>query len=190
MRSLTPLLILLTALLTGCALSPQQVGVTPDITLAQNAPNVRGSVSVNVIDERNSQVVGSRGGAYAKSSNLTLAPDFSDAIKVAAEKNLKQMGLEIDDQNPLITFNIYVDELNYRVPEGSYVTEVNLDAILRSEVQQGGKRFQGRYQAQSHHTVVKAPSEEKNEELINDVLNSALNRLFHDQALLKFLSAG
>lgn len=188
MRSLTSVFILCASLLAGCALSPQTVKVDPEITLATNAPHTQGSISVIVHDARTSPVVGSRGGAYPESSTLTLSTDFAERIQQAAERNLQKMGLEIDNQNPLISLNIYLDELNYVVPENSYVTKVNLDVTLRSEAIQGGTSFRGRYQTQSHHSLAKSPNEDKNQELINEVLNSALNRLFQDQGLLNFIS--
>ncbi|WP_426416061.1 YajG family lipoprotein [Aestuariirhabdus sp. LZHN29] len=184
-----PLLLIVALLTGGCALSPQTVELDPKITLAGEAPYVRGSASVTVFDERTNKVIGSRGGVYANSSNLTLADDFSTSVAREAERALQGMGLEIDHQNPLLIVNIYLDGLSYRVPDGNYVTQVDLSASLRTELQRGNQQFSGRYQAQSQHRVVKAPDDEKNQELINDVVNSALNRMFSDRSLLDFLAS-
>ncbi|MCL6415201.1 YajG family lipoprotein [Aestuariirhabdus sp. Z084] len=182
------ILILLSLLAGGCALSPQQVNLNPEITPAKEAPYLRGSVAVTVFDGRNNKVLGSRGGAYANSSKLTLANDFNESISREAERVLQSFGLEIDNQNPLLTFNIFLEELNYRVPDGSYVTQVDLDAGLRVEIIKGNRTYRGQYQAQSQHRVVSAPDEEKNEMLINEVVNSALSRMLSDRSLLDFLS--
>ncbi|RRJ83696.1 YajG family lipoprotein [Aestuariirhabdus litorea] len=182
------LLLLMSLLMAGCALSPQQVALSPKIDLPSGAPYARGSVSVTLFDERSNKVIGTRGGAYAKSSTLTLKDDFPRTLAREVERTLQSMGFEVDDQNPLIRFNLYLDRLSYQVPEGTYVSQVDLSAAVRAELLRGNQRFQGRYEAQSQNRVVSAPDEEKNSALINEVVNTALNRLFSDRSLLDFLA--
>ncbi|MGI0117140.1 YajG family lipoprotein [Zooshikella sp. RANM57] len=173
--------------MTGCVLSPQQIDVNPTITLPTRVPVVQRTVTVNVQDSRPTKVLGTRGGLYDKTSTITIHNDLTRAIKHAVEQGLLQMEMQVDNQNPSVKFNVYIEEMNYDTPDSNYVTQVNVSATVKAVVEIGFKRYTGRYQSSAKHRVVKAPSDVKNQEIINDLLNDGLSRMFNDQSLIRFM---
>ena len=75
-------------------------------------------------------------------------------------------------------------ELTYQSPkDGSYVTEANIKAVFRADVQNNGRRYSGRYSAALNQRFGMAPNEETNSKLVSDVLSDALTRVFKDQSI-------
>jgi len=80
-------------------------------------------------------------------------------------------------------------ELKYQSPkEGLYVTEATIGATFRIEVQNGGRRYTGRYGASLDQRFGMAPNEQTNTKLVSDVLSDALSRVFRDQNIGQVLS--
>ena len=72
-RSGMVLLAALTAALVGCAHSPQQLTVQPQINKPLNPVAQQQPVTVQVQDTRQSKILGTRGGIYPDSSNITIS---------------------------------------------------------------------------------------------------------------------
>ncbi|WP_252178960.1 YajG family lipoprotein [Endozoicomonas sp. 4G] len=181
-------LILLGALaLGGCALSPQEVDVTPKIAVEKPVEPLQGTVSVTVYDERLSRSLGHRGGVYSDTNDITTNDRLTLAIRSAVEMSLREMGLTVTESEDVPQFQVYLDDLEYKVPEGSYITQVDLKAKVRVRIIKDGQRFEGVYATEITERVPKAPSDEKNEELINQVLSDVLSRALADPKLTGFL---
>lgn len=175
--------------LAGCAMSPQAVQVNPSVSVAESARNsLNASVSVTVFDERLTPVIGYRGGVY-DSSVITARDNLPLALRSSVERGLREMGMSASSSSEAAQFQVYLDSLEYTVPEGSYVTKVEVKAKVRVVVLQSGRRFEGSYSSDISERVAKAPSDSKNEELINGVLSDVLERLFADSKLQEFLAS-
>lgn len=188
MRSRSLLLFALPLFLCACALSPQQVTIKP--TLKPESSNIGEgrTLSVEVVDERASDVIGSRGGMYKDTSLITLANDLPAAIRDAAVKQFQAMGFKVQSgPGASADIRIAVDTLSYSDPESSSVGfEVALESVLRVEARQNGDTYNGRYQVKTTKTYATVPGRERNEEMINETLSGALQRLFSDPKLLAF----
>lgn len=183
----TSLIILGALALGGCALSPQEVDVTPKIAVEKPVEPLQGTVSVTVYDERLSRSLGHRGGVYSSTNAITTNDRLTLAIRSAVELGLREMGLRVTESEDVPQFQVYLDDLEYKVPEGSYVTQVDLKAKVRVRVVKEGQRFEGAYSSEIGERVPKAPSDEKNEELVNKVLSDVLSRALDDPRLKGFL---
>ncbi|AMO57793.1 hypothetical protein GZ77_13110 [Endozoicomonas montiporae] len=173
--------------LGGCAMSPQSIQVNPSVTVAESVRNsLSSSVSVTVFDERLTPVIGFRGGVY-DSNEITARDNLPLALRSAVERGLREMGVSVVTSGEAPQFQVYLDSLEYRVPEGSYVTSVEVQTRIRVAVLHKGKRFEGSYSADISERVPKAPSDKKNEQLVNQVLSDVLERLFADQKLQSFM---
>jgi len=173
-------------LLTGCAHSPQQLDPTPKITGTINPVGQGQPVSVRVVDGRSSPTLGTRGGLYPETS----------AVIVPKEKVVPKLQAQVEAAVRLLGFtpspNAYnapqliltLADLKYQSPkEGLYVTEATIGATLRVEVQNGGRRYTGRYGASLNQRFGMAPNEQTNTKLVSDVLSDALSRAFRDQSI-------
>ena len=174
-------------MLTGCALSPQSIHVNPRVTVQESLKNSLDSrVSVTVFDERISPAIGYRGGVY-ESSVITMADNLALALRSSVERGLREAGVEVvTGDAPQL--QVYLDELEYHVPEGSYVTQVAVRAKIRAVVLSQGRRFEGTYSADVTERVARAPSERKNQELVDQVLSDVLTRLFNDGEFQGFMA--
>ncbi|WP_062262039.1 YajG family lipoprotein [Endozoicomonas arenosclerae] len=179
--------ILLGALaLGGCALSPQEVGVNPRVAVEKPVKQLQGTVSVTVYDERLSRSLGSRGGVYSSTNAITTNDRLTLAVRSAVELGLRELGLRVTESEEVPQFQVYLDDLEYQVPEGSYITQVDLKSKIRVRILNNGQRFEGTYSSEMTERVPKAPSDEKNEELIDKVLSDVLSRALADPRLLDF----
>jgi len=178
-------------LLTGCAHSPQQLDPTPKITGTINPVGQGQPVSVRVVDGRSSPTLGTRGGLYPETS----------AVIVPKEKVIPKLQAQVEAAVRLLGFtpspNAYnapqltltLADLKYQSPkEGLYVTEATIGATLRIEVQNGGRRYTGRYGASLNQRFGMAPNEQTNTKLVSEVLSDALSRVFRDQSIGQVLA--
>ncbi|OED50489.1 hypothetical protein ACH42_01095 [Endozoicomonas sp. (ex Bugula neritina AB1)] len=173
--------------LGGCAMSPQSISVNPKVELAESVKNTAdGSVSVTVFDERLSPVVGYRGGVY-EATAITTSDNLAVALRSVTEQSLQEMGMTATASHNIPQFQIYLDTLEYKVPDGSYVTQVDVKAKIRAVLFNGSERFEGSYSVDITERVAKAPSDKKNQELVDKVLGDVLGRLFADQKFQNFI---
>ncbi|PAV47781.1 hypothetical protein CK486_12045 [Pseudomonas sp. HAR-UPW-AIA-41] len=172
--------------LTGCALSPQQLEPQPLLNGPLVAVGQGQPVSVKVVDGRPSPVLGSRGGLYAETSNITVnGQTLLPRLQAQADAGVRLLGFTPTPNAynaPQITLTLA--ELTYQSPkDGSYVTEANIKAVFRADVQNNGRRYSGRYSASLNQRFGMAPNEETNSKLVSDVLSDALTRVFKDQSI-------
>ena len=174
-------------LLGGCAMSPQQVAVTPEVRLEVSEPVSTGVIGITVYDERPSSILGSRGGVYGETSMISTGEDFAVNIRAAAEKALQQIGLEVSSAQDVPQFQLYIDNFTYEVLD-SYFQDIEIKAAAHVVVTREGQRFTGRYSSDLNRRLMTAPSDKRNDEMVNQVLDDVLVRMFSDESLKAFLA--
>ena len=170
--------------LDGCAHSPQQLDPTPKITGTINPVGQGQPVSVRVVDGRPSATLGTRGGLYPETSAVIVPKEkVVPKLQAQAEAAVRLLGFTPSPNAynaPQLTLTLA--ELKYQSPkEGLYVTEATIGATFRIEVQNGGRRYTGRYGASLDQRFGMAPNEQTNTKLVSEVLSDALSRVFRDQ---------
>lgn len=187
-RLCLPLLLL--SLLAACAYSPQQITVRPALSVEGEAYGMGLPLEVLAEDARANPVLGTRGGVYDQTSTISIANDLNEAIVRSARSLLAAQGFQVNSRDPeRAVLRIVVDELTYDTGGEGVGHNVELLAVLRAEVVRGGESFSGRYQSRQQQRFVYAPSAERNEQLVNDVLGQTLERMFADPRLRAFLAA-
>jgi uncharacterized lipoprotein len=183
------LTLLILALLTACAYSPQQITINPSVAVDTQAYGNGRGVSVSVIDARSTQVIGSRGGAYKNTSLITITNSITEAIAKAAQASLVTQGFNVNSSDAEVaSLKISIEKLSYELPEQSVGKKVLLTAVLSLEASSGGKTYTGRYRTNSEKQTVVTPTMASNEKMINTLLSDTLERLFTDPKLKTFLS--
>lgn len=176
--------------LVGCAHSPQQLRPQPKLTSALVAVGQGQPVVVRVVDGRQSPVLGTRGGLYPETSAISVqGQDILPRLQAEAEAAVRLLGFT-PSQNaynaPQLTLTLA--ELKYQSPkEGSYVTEADISASIRADVQNSARRYSGRYGASLNQRFGMAPNQETNTKLVSDVLSDALTRAFKDPTIGQML---
>lgn len=173
-----------TLALAGCAHSPQQLDPSPKITETISPVGQGQPVVVRVVDGRPSTTLGTRGGLYPETSAVIVPKEkVIPKLQAQAEAAVRLLGFTPSanaGNAPQLTLTLA--ELKYQSPkEGLYVTEATIGATFRAEVQNGGRRYAGRYGASLNQRFGMAPNEQTNTKLVTDVLSDALTRTFRDQ---------
>lgn len=176
-------------LIVGCAqLSPQQIDFQPSIP-TEGLVSAQGTTSLMVVDQRPNQVIGIRGGAYAQTSTIVAKKPLVEVIESLAQQVIEKTGLEFSTAFPELEMIIKLDEL-------SYLTEDVKASIKRSTavakvsivVKKDNKTFENSYKTSQYIETLGYPKEVKNEELLNAVFDSVLERMFSDEAIETFLA--
>ncbi|WP_165671931.1 YajG family lipoprotein [Metapseudomonas otitidis] len=189
-RALLGLLAALSLTLVGCALSPQQLSPQPKLTGPLTPVGQGQPVVVRVADGRLSPVLGTRGGLYADTSNVTVqGQDILPRLQAEAEAAVRLLGFTPSPNAynaPQLTLTLA--ELKYQSPkEGLYVTEADISATFRVDVQNATRRYSGRYGASLNQRFGTAPNQETNTKLVSNVLSDALTRAFKDPTIGQLL---
>lgn len=176
--------------LVGCAHSPQQLNVQPQVQVPLNPVARNQPVTVVVQDTRPSKIMGTRGGIYPDSSSLTLSDKALPAIKLQVEQSLRQLGFVVVSEGTPNANRLTVNlaELTYRSPaEGAYVTQADIGATFAAEARAANQHYSGRYSASAQHRFGYAPNQATNTRLVSDVMSDALTRVFRDPAIVQIL---
>ena len=176
--------------LVGCAHSPQQISPQPKINSPLVAVGQGQPVVVRVVDGRPSPVLGTRGGLYPETSAISVSgQDVLPKLQAQAEAAVRLLGFTPTPNAynaPQLTLTLA--ELKYQSPkEGLYVTESDITATIRADVQNSSRRYSGRYGASLNQRFGMAPNQETNTKLVSDVLSDALTRAFKDPTIGKLL---
>lgn len=177
--------------LVGCAHSPQQLDPNPKLNGSINPVGQGQPVVVRVVDGRPSPTLGTRGGLYPETSAVIVpAAKVLPKLQAQTEAAVRLLGFtpSANAYNaPQLTLTLA--GLKYQSPkEGLYVTEANVGATLKIEVQNAGKRYNGRYGASLNQRFGMAPNEQTNTKLVSDVLSDALTRVFRDENIGRLLA--
>ena len=177
--------------LVGCAHSPQNLQPQPKLLAPLTAVGQGQPVVVRVVDGRQSPVLGTRGGLYPETSAISVeGKDVLPRLQAEAEAAVRLLGFTPSPNAynaPQLT--ITLADLKYQSPkEGAYVTEANISASIRADVQNSSRRYSGRYGASLNQRFGMAPNQETNTKLVSDVLSDALTRTFKDPTIGQLLS--
>lgn len=180
----------LAVVLSGCAHSPQQLNVTPSVTIPLSQVARQQPVAVTVQDSRSSPVMGTRGGLYPDSSNLTISNQAVPHLRQQVEQALGKLGFQVvaegtPNANSLV---VSLAELTYVSPkEGVYVTQADIGAAFSAEARSANQRYNGRYSASAQHRFGYAPNQATNTRLVTEVMSDALSRIFKDPEIIRIL---
>ena len=191
MRFLTTMMAtaLLTTLLSGCALSPQMINITP--TPEVTARNVGNNVAVAVTgtDQRSRPEFGTRGGVYGETSLIRAANNLTDTVADSVRKGLQQQGFNAYNPGTDATaLEVRVVEFSYVPESGSVVNKVEVRTELHSLARNAkGDEFRGVYRAGNTYEQPLTPTAKRNQMMLNEVVSRALGQLLADDKLLNFL---
>lgn len=179
-------------LVAGCAQSPHYLQADPQIS--QNFPRSGSgqSVTVNVVDGRESEVLGTRSGAAMSSAVISVeAHGLIPRLQAQAEAALSQMGFNPTPQTasgrPSLTLSL--EQLSYaQADDKPLVEKALLLARLRAEVTNGRSTYTGNYTAKREQSYAVKPDREANTRMVNDVLSRALDRTFNDPEVGRLLA--
>ncbi|EAR08019.1 YajG family lipoprotein [Reinekea blandensis] len=172
----------------GCAqLSPQQVRFSPSLETDQLITG-NGTASLIVEDKRADKVIGHRGGVYEDTSVIVPERPLTAVIEEMALQVMAQAGVEISTAFPDYDVAIQLDKLSYMTENrNASIKRTTAAAAISIRVRRDNTTFENGYSTTQYIETVGYPSEEKNEELLNNVFESVLQRMFSDPELDVFI---
>ncbi len=173
--------------LTACALSPQTVSIDPEFRLPQAlAVTTNTRFALTVTDKRKSPVLGQRGGVYKESAIIKTAGDITEKIRLNLTQLFEKTGFNID-KSAVTRMNIAIVELTYQGYGEHRINEVEVAAKISVTITSAAGNISKNFNASHKKEVLNAPSEEKNAELINDILSTVIQPVLSDKTLLEYI---
>lgn len=185
-------LILFLLAMTGCASSPHYLQAAPKVSSNLPESGSGQAVTLTVVDERESAILGSRSGAAMSTDTISLeSGDVLPELKAQAAYAMRQMGFtptdEADAQRPSLTLTL--KRLDYaRGDRQPLLGEAELEAVFEAEAKNEGESYVGRYTSRRNQSYALRPSLEENTQMINELLSDGLDRSFSDPALGQLLA--
>ncbi|MCB1615011.1 MAG: hypothetical protein KDI30_03255 [Pseudomonadales bacterium] len=175
--------------ISGCALSPQQIAIKPQIVVEPRDYGKQQQLIVETLDERSNDILGVRGGVYKDTSIIQLENAFSKAITREVIKALSSWGfdpIETSSQK-LPEFTLSVQSIDYETNDRTVANTITTTIKMALKVQWGKTAYAGNYSASRSRTFIKAPTEAANTRLINELSSAVLQEIFDDPELAAFL---
>lgn len=173
---------------SGCALSPQSVTLMPTADISRAPYGKQRFAVVEVLDQRPSEVLGTRGGIYKDSSEIKLTKEMLTPLVTSTENILGQLGFKVGraGADEPVAFTVIVADLVYTSPNKIYANKVNGAIELKLNVVDGGRTFSSSFKTNSTESFALVPSEEKNSVILNKMFSDTLEKLFNDPKLEGF----
>lgn len=180
-------------MLAGCA-SPHYLQPAPKRTVSVPLAGQGQTVIVTAVDERQSEVIGTRSGSAMSTSTIIVDPrQLSAALQAEAERAVRDMGFAPSAtgqaDSPRLTLTLA--QLGYeRGDSQALVDEAQLRAVLVAEAVNAGTTYTGTYTAtrSQQYAIGMRPSKKSNLAMIETLLADVLNRAFSDPELAQLLA--
>ncbi|WP_231759318.1 YajG family lipoprotein [Microbulbifer elongatus] len=188
MKTLAAILVTGFAVMLGaCAHSPVQVEIRPQVAVAPDTIGSGYTLSARGANQLGDEGLGSLGGVYADSSNVTLANNIEQAMSAALYQGFESWSFRSVEGAGDVQVVANLTELTYSSPNKLYTTKVNSGAAIQLQVTVKGATFFGNYSTSGKDRNLIKPSQEEVESTINQLLSATLQRAFEDEKLKAFL---
>lgn len=177
-------------LLGGCALSPQTVSIAPSIDTANLDKIGDGKkIALDIADNRSTAVIGTRGGVYADTSEITTDADVRTPMREELVSALQAMGYRVVQAGEPAdaALSVIIDTIKYSTIDKTVGKSVEIAAIVRVISKVGNREYTGRYRSKRTTDVLKAPDATENEKMINAAVSQVLERVLTDSELHTFM---
>ena len=177
-------------ILSACALSPQTVIVNPELsTVTASTASSDSRLSLEVADPRASTIIGQRGGVYKTTSDIRTDANMTSSLRQKLAAAFINIGYEVVPAEASAKARLLVEvvELKYTANEEELINNIETKVVIRATCQKGSEQYASTYRVTHNKEVIKAPSEEKNAELVNGVIAKALDKLLSDEELIAFI---
>ncbi|WGL15004.1 YajG family lipoprotein [Microbulbifer bruguierae] len=175
------------ALLAACAHSPVQVVVQPQVQVAPDNIGAGYTVTTRGVNQLAGGGLGSLGGIYADSSNVTLANNIEDSMAQALSQGFESWSFRSVGGPADVQVVANLTALSYDSPNTLYTTKVDSGASIQLQVSVKGAVFYGNYSTSGKDRNLIKPSREEVEATVNRLLSATLQRAFEDEKLKSFL---
>lgn len=183
-------LLLLLVWLFGCAITPQQVILSPTLTVLSSVEGTNITVAVRVEDGRPNRTLGRLVGGSGGVAEVTSPQEVALVVEKCLVDGLKKKGFSPvdfeDGINPRLTVEVRLFE--YVAFKGFPAGRALIKGALNVVAVRGKATFESSYLIDREEKFVSMPTAEKTEKWINSVLGEVVSQSLSDSSLLKFLA--
>lgn len=173
--------------LTACAHSPLQIQVRPQVEVAPNNIGAGRTISVRGVNKLPGGGLGSLGGVYADTSQVTVANDVEGAMADTLREGFTKWNFRPVDSNAEVQVVASLTGLSYNSPNKLVTSKVDTSAEVQLAVTIGGATYYGNYRSRGEDRSLIKPNREEVESRVNGLLSTTLQRAFADEKLKNFL---
>jgi len=177
--------------LAACALSPQVVVVNPELKVATNVTSAKPiTISIEVVDTRSSTIIGQRGGVYAETSNLSTDDKMTATLERKVGTAFSELGYVVAKKGAAAdaTLTLRIINIHYAADtEKKVLQSIETKLEIQAVCKKNDKEFTGSYSTTRKKDLIKVPSEQENEQLINAVFTVVLESMMKDKDLITFI---
>ncbi len=189
MRLLVSVLLVSLLSLAGCAFSPEQVKLQPQVNVQKQNIGQGKQVSVRVIDARPHTDLGGRVSGFGPTAKISLADNLNKVVKDEIYAGLKNLGFQPVPYNPQAQrqLTVHITNLDYRSRSGFWTANISINSTLEASAVNGNNSYDHVYRGDSEHRVMVTPTSNSDFQNINSALSASLNKMLNDQNLMIFL---
>lgn len=177
--------------LFSCALSPQTVAVKPDLKVPSMPIGRNRSVSVETQDVRQDKTLGTLGGVY-KSADISTDAQMEKSVTQAAVTVLQSWDFAAVPStlgnSDMIGFDLEIIDIDYQRPTTNVGGNVIVKCRIGVKINKDGATYGGEYLSQRSEQVAIIGTPNGNKRMVNDTINQALNQVFLDEKLQRFMA--
>jgi len=173
--------------LAGCAHSPLQIQLQPQVQVAADSIGSGHSLNVQGVNELPGGGLGSLGGVYAETSQVNIANEAGEAIAAGLRQGFTNWSFRITDTAPEVQVVAKLVKLTYNSPNTVYTTTIDTSAEIHLEVTAGSASYFATYSTSGQDRNLVKPSREEVQTRVNGLLSATLQKVFEDEKLKNFL---
>ena len=177
------------ALVGGCAWTPQTATLKPAPNITPSTLGNGVTLAVRVIDKRQSDTIGYRG-LDSQNAAIRTTQNVAALFQEKIIEGLRQKGFSAapyQDQ-PGRLLIVEIRQIDYTTDMDFWKGIVRTEATLGASMIKDGVKFEQLYSGKRTENTVEAPGAKTNERLINGAISDALQRLFEDDRLIRYLA--
>lgn len=165
--------------LAACAPTRQMVNLAPQIPQAEASVNPELNIALQVEDVRGDPRLGQRGDVA-----LYTQQDVSYLLHEALAPALAARRIQIvAGENPR-TLTVLIKSLKLESAGGHWTAEAELGSVAHN----GMAQYKANYRVEKDKKTLLNPGAREAEQILNELLNNALQKLVNDAGLVAFLS--
>jgi uncharacterized lipoprotein YajG len=177
------------ALICGCAWKPQSATLQPAPNITPSTVGSGVKVAVRVIDKRESDTIGYRG-LDSKNAAITTKQNVAALFQAKIIEGLVRKGFSASafEGQPGRLLVVEIRKIDYTTDMEFWKGIVRTEVVLGASMIKDGVKFEQFYSGKRTENTVEAPGAKTNERLINGAISDALQRLFEDENLIRYLA--
>ncbi len=184
------LVVFLAAVIQGCALTPQNLHLDPDVEYMGGTTTSETLIGFSVIDARPTKKLGQVGDPNTEMVDVTLDEDFVPLLSERLSANIEKRGFSVVPSSPAMTrsLTVRIDSLVLNSVKTPVTFETELRAEVTAAAYNDDERYERVYYVRSYQETAGPPYLKHSNKLVNQAVSQALNEVLNDDKLFQMLA--